>query len=78
VYRPGCPLAEGVEEKPVTCDPLNDVATHSVCFNQMVEHQIYTGAGKKFRRRELEIVQDNPKPKFLLNEKGDLFTHTVT
>eukprot|EP00804_Cyclotella_cryptica_P007121 CCRYP_014525-RA/>CCRYP_014525-RA protein AED:0.36 eAED:0.36 QI:0/-1/0/1/-1/1/1/0/320 len=61
VFRPGCPMAEGVEEMPKTCNPPGDVSTHSICFSHMIDHQIYTGAGRKVRRRELDIVKAEPE-----------------
>ena len=52
-FRPGC--AEAIDENPVTCVPSTDVSTHSICFSHMIDHHIYTGAGRKIRRRDLEI-----------------------
>jgi hypothetical protein len=64
-FRPGCPEADGIEENPITCVPSRDVSTHSICFSHMIDHHIYTGAGRKIRRRELEAVkpEENVQPK---------------
>lgn len=61
VFKPGFPDAEGIEENPVTTVPSNDVSTHSICFSTMIDHQIYTGAGRKMRRREIENVESQQK-----------------
>jgi hypothetical protein len=66
-FRPGCPEAEGIEENPISCAPSPNVSTHSICFSHMIDHQIYTGAGRKIRRKEVEIVMPEtakPKSKF--------------
>lgn len=62
-FRPGCSESEGIEENPITCTPPNYVSTHSICFSHMIDHHIYTGAGRKIRRREFEKVEPEEKSK---------------
>lgn len=59
LFRPGKPEAEGVEEDPITCVPSTDVATHCICFSHMIDHQMYTGAGRKIRRKVVVDAEPN-------------------
>lgn len=63
VFRPGCQDAEGVEENPITCSPPSNVSTHSICFSHMIDHQIYSGAGRKIRRQVLENTEPEKQAK---------------
>lgn len=53
MYKPG-PMfddAEGLEEGELSTDPPPDVATNHVYFCHMIDHHIYTGCGRRIRRR---------------------------
>ena len=53
MFKPGDNDAEGLEEHEITAHPPRGVATNHAYFSHqhMIDHQIYTGAGRKMRRR---------------------------
>ncbi|GFH52605.1 hypothetical protein CTEN210_09081 [Chaetoceros tenuissimus] len=53
MYKPGDEDAYGLEERKLSANPPDNVATHHAYFTHMIDHQIYTGAGRRMRRRKL-------------------------
>jgi len=50
MYRPGHPKCEGLTERELTTRPPKNVATRFVYFANMIEQDVYTGAGRAIRR----------------------------
>lgn len=50
MYRPGHPKCEGKTERELTTRPPNNVATRFIYFENMIEQDVYTGAGRAIRR----------------------------
>lgn len=53
MYKPGNKDAEGFEERELTANPPSTVATNHVYYAHMIDHHIYTGCGRRIRRRVL-------------------------
>ncbi|KAL7533987.1 hypothetical protein ACHAXR_005567 [Thalassiosira sp. AJA248-18] len=51
MYKPGNKDAEGMEERKMSANPPASVATNHVYYCHMIDHHIYTGCGRRIRRR---------------------------
>ena len=51
MYKPGNKKACGKEERTKSTNPPRDVATNHIYYSDMIDRQIYTGAGRRVRRR---------------------------
>ena len=56
MYKPGDKKAEGREEREISRFPPLDVATQHVYYSDMIERHVYTGAGRRIRRRRRKKV----------------------
>ena len=64
MYKPGPRFddAEGMEERELSTRPLRDVATNHVYYCHMIDHHIYTGSGRRIRRRVLPVACADKAP----------------
>ena len=53
MYKPGNKDAEGMEERELSTNPPSDVATNHAYYCHMIDHNVYTGCGRRMRRRVL-------------------------
>ena len=51
MYKPQDPDAEGMEQYEITPNPPSTVSTNHVYYEHMIDHHVYTGAGRRIRRR---------------------------
>ena len=51
MYKPGNDDAMGVEERELSSQPPDEVATNHVYYCHNIDHNIYTGCGRMIRRR---------------------------
>merc|ERR1711862_950621 len=55
MYRPGDKEAAGVEEREIVARNRapRGVASNHIYYSHMIDHQIYSGCGRRIRRREV-------------------------
>jgi hypothetical protein len=56
MYKPNDPECTGMEERELTMRPPSRVSTRHVYFSDMVERDVYTGAGRSVRRNGTQKV----------------------
>jgi hypothetical protein len=51
MYKPGNKDAEGMQEREQSMNPPDNAATNHAYYSHMIDHHIYTGSGRRMRRR---------------------------